>query len=31
MAKDLKDLLYYHLNTGPVGKGPGCGSWAPGW
>ncbi|KAJ9070725.1 pre-mRNA-splicing factor 8 [Entomophthora muscae] len=31
MAKDLKHLIYYRFNTGPVGKGPGCGFWAPGW
>ncbi|VDN43497.1 unnamed protein product [Gongylonema pulchrum] len=24
-------LIYYRFNTGPVGKGPGCGVWAPGW
>ncbi len=31
MCKDLKHLLYYRFNTGPVGKGPGCGFWTPGW
>ncbi|KAG8802728.1 pre-mRNA-splicing factor 8 [Serendipita sp. 411] len=31
MCKDLKHLIYYRFNTGPVGKGPGCGFWAPGW
>ena len=31
MCKDLKHLIYYRFNTGPVGKGPGCGIWAPGW
>jgi len=31
MMKDLKHLIYYRFNTGPVGKGPGCGFWAPGW
>ena len=31
MTMDLKHLIYYHFNTGPVGKGPGCGFWAPGW
>jgi len=31
MCKDLKHLIYYCFNTGPVGKGPGCGFWAPGW
>ena len=31
MCKDLKHLIYYRFNTGPVGKGPGVGLWAPGW
>ncbi|XP_061716372.1 pre-mRNA-processing-splicing factor 8 [Cydia pomonella] len=31
MCKDLKHLIYYRFNTGPVSKGPGCGIWAPGW
>jgi len=31
MCKDLKHLIYYRFNTGPVGKGPGCGFWAAGW
>ena len=31
MTKDLKHLIYYRFNTGPVGKGPGCGFWTPGW
>ncbi|RKP13001.1 NUC071 domain-containing protein, partial [Piptocephalis cylindrospora] len=31
MCKDLKHLIYHRFNTGPVGKGPGCGFWAPGW
>ncbi|KAL5034098.1 pre-mRNA-splicing factor 8 [Batrachochytrium dendrobatidis] len=31
LTKDLKHLIYYRFNTGPVGKGPGCGFWAPGW
>ena len=31
MCKDLKRLIYYRFNTGPVGKGPGVGFWAPGW
>jgi pre-mRNA-processing factor 8 len=31
MTKDLKHLIYYRFNTGPVGKGPGVGMWAPGW
>ncbi|PVU91485.1 hypothetical protein BB561_004382 [Smittium simulii] len=30
-CKDLKHLIYYRFNTGPVGKGPGCGFWAPSW
>ncbi len=29
MCKDLKHVVYYRFNTGPVGKGPGCGFWAP--
>ncbi|KAG0700703.1 NUC071 domain-containing protein [Suillus ampliporus] len=31
MTKDLKHLIYYRFNTGPVGKGPGNGFGAPGW
>lgn len=31
MCKDLKHLIYYRFNTGPVGKGPGVGMWTPGW
>uniref|UniRef100_A0A6A7G0N0 Pre-mRNA-processing-splicing factor 8A n=2 Tax=Hirondellea gigas TaxID=1518452 RepID=A0A6A7G0N0_9CRUS len=31
MCKDLKHLIYYRFNTGPVGKGPGVGFFAPGW
>ncbi|KAG2174194.1 hypothetical protein INT43_004215 [Umbelopsis isabellina] len=31
MTKDIKHVLYYRFNTGPVGKGPGVGFWAPGW
>jgi len=31
MCKDLKHVIYHRFNTGPVGKGPGCGFWAPGW
>lgn len=27
----MKHVIYYRFNTGPVGKGPGCGFWAPGW
>ena len=30
-CKDLKHLIYYRFNTGPVGKGPGVGFWAPMW
>ncbi|KAG9510461.1 Pre-mRNA-processing-splicing factor 8, partial [Fragariocoptes setiger] len=30
-CKDLKHLIYYRFNTGQVGKGPGCGFWAPSW
>jgi hypothetical protein len=30
-CKDLKHVIYYRFNTGPVGKGPGVGFWAPGW
>ncbi|KAG2125347.1 NUC071 domain-containing protein [Suillus clintonianus] len=29
MTKDLKHLIYYRFSTGPVGKGPGNGFWAP--
>lgn len=31
LSQDLKHLIYYRFNTGPVGKGPGCGFWAPMW
>eukprot|EP00741_Cyanophora_paradoxa_P003665 tig00000093_g3562.t1 len=31
MCKDLKHLIYYRFNTGPIGKGHGVGFWAPGW
>ena len=31
MTKDLKHLIYYCFNTGPVGNGPRVGIWAPGW
>jgi pre-mRNA-processing factor 8 len=31
MCKDLKHVIYHRFNTGPVGKGPGVGFWAPGW
>ncbi|CAK8993265.1 Pre-mRNA-processing-splicing factor 8 (Splicing factor Prp8) [Durusdinium trenchii] len=30
-TKSLKHLIYYRFNAGPVGKGPGCGFWAPSW
>ena len=30
-CKDLKHLIYYRFNSGPVGKGPGNGFWAPAW
>ncbi|KIW37299.1 uncharacterized protein PV06_10639 [Exophiala oligosperma] len=30
-CKDLKHLIYYRFNSGPVGKGLGCGFWAPSW
>ena len=30
-CKDLKHLIYYRFNAHPVGKGPGCGFWHPGW
>ncbi|CAI4219162.1 unnamed protein product [Parascedosporium putredinis] len=30
-CKDLKHLIYYRFNTNGVGKGPGCGFWAPSW
>lgn len=31
MCKDIKHLIYYRFNTGPIGQGPGVGIWAPGW
>jgi PROCN (NUC071) domain len=31
LPADLKHLIYYRFNTGPVGKGPGVGFWAPMW
>lgn len=31
MCKDLKHLIYYRFNSGPVGKGPGVGFWGPSW
>ncbi|KIH90499.1 pre-mRNA-processing factor 8 [Sporothrix brasiliensis 5110] len=30
-CKDLKHLIYYKFNAGGIGKGPGCGVWAPAW
>ncbi|EPQ26542.1 uncharacterized protein PFL1_05864 [Pseudozyma flocculosa PF-1] len=30
-CKDLKHVIYSRFNTGPVGKGPGVGFWAPSW
>jgi pre-mRNA-processing factor 8 len=30
-CKDLKHIIYRAFNAGPVGKGPGCGFWAPAW
>ena len=32
MCKDMKHLIYYRFNSGPVGKGPGTGFWVSiGW
>jgi pre-mRNA-processing factor 8 len=31
MCKDLKHVVYSRFNAEPVGKGPGCGFWAPMW
>lgn len=31
LGADLKHVVYYRFNTGPVGKGPGVGFWAPMW
>ena len=31
LCKDLKHLIYSRFNSGPVGKGPGCGFWLPMW
>lgn len=31
MCKDIKHVIYNRFNTGPVGKGAGCGFWAPMW
>ncbi|CAO1613068.1 unnamed protein product [Sympodiomycopsis kandeliae] len=30
-CKDLKHVIYHRFNSGPVGKGPGVGFWAPAW
>ena len=30
-CKDLKHVIYYRFNSGPVGKGPGVGFWGPSW
>lgn len=30
-CKDLKHVINYRFNTGPVGKGPGVGFWVPMW
>jgi pre-mRNA-processing factor 8 len=30
-CKDLKHIIYHRFNSGPVGKGPGCGFWEPSW
>ncbi len=30
-CKDLKHVIYYRFNTGPIGKGPGVGFWLPSW
>lgn len=30
-CKDLKHVIYHRFNAGAVGKGPGCGIWAPSW
>ena len=31
MCKDVKHVVNYRFNTGPVGEGPGVGFWAPSW
>eukprot|EP00834_Sanchytrium_tribonematis_P005171 NODE_296_length_10502_cov_0.638374.p1 type:complete len:2225 gc:universal NODE_296_length_10502_cov_0.638374:3591-10265(+) len=31
LCKDYKHLIYHRFNSGPVGKGPGCGFWLPMW
>ncbi|PXF50127.1 Pre-mRNA-processing-splicing factor 8 [Gracilariopsis chorda] len=30
-CKDIKHVIYHRFNADPVGKGPGCGVWAPSW
>lgn len=30
-CKDLKHVIYHRFNAQSVGKGPGCGIWAPSW
>eukprot|EP00760_Papus_ankaliazontas_P008488 PhM_4_TR13843/c0_g1_i1/m.79014/K12856/PRPF8, PRP8; pre-mRNA-processing factor 8 len=30
-CRQLKHVVYYRFNTGPVGRGPGTGFWAPAW
>lgn len=30
-CKDLKHVIYHRFNADSVGKGPGCGIWAPAW
>ncbi|CAN8077363.1 unnamed protein product [Agarophyton chilense] len=30
-CKDIKHVIYQRFNADPVGKGPGCGVWAPSW
>ncbi|MES1917571.1 MAG: Pre-mRNA-processing-splicing factor 8, partial [Cercozoa sp. M6MM] len=30
-AKDLRNVITFRFDTGPVGEGPGMGIWAPGW
>lgn len=30
-CKDLKHMIYQRFNAQSVGKGPGCGIWAPSW
>lgn len=30
-CKDIKHVIYHRFNADQVGKGPGCGVWAPSW